>query len=252
MCPILLQRVLFFWFIFGLRPFLFGCIRSGYRPKVNILFIQVQYANVVVVTSKWILKKNSASVFISRDPLYLSPPGPQRPHAGATKASHITTPCPRRYNDRLAGGMREKPLLATRRSLPGKAEKVEIPPSSWRTRCTAVMRTAELLCCRCGLVGTHCSTAVALLWWIGRWVGGAWCGCLVGGGSLAIHEVAGGRTTTNLHAFLTGLRILNIPEPTKTVYCRTYCCTAVLLYRCCGLVSGWLLDGGCSGWCMAA
>ena len=51
-------------------------------------------------------------------------------------------------------------------------KNVEIPPSSSRARYTAVVRSAALLYCRCGLVDTY---------WVGRWVGG---GC-VGGWRLA-------------------------------------------------------------------
>ena len=61
----------------------------------------------------------------------------------------------------------------TARALPRKVEnrkKVQINSALLLAyhRCIAVVRTAVLLCCRCGLVGTYCSTAVVLLWW---WVG---------------------------------------------------------------------------------
>ena len=142
----------------------------------------------------------------------------------------------------------------TARALPRKVEnrkKVQIPPSSWRTTgappwcalpycCAAVVdwsvRSAPLLlyCCG-GLVGGL----------VGGWVVGG--GCLVGGGSLAIHEMAGGRKATNLPAFLTVLRILKTPEPTNCAsrtgippYILLHCCTAVVAWSEGG---GWVMGG---------
>ena len=123
-------------------------------------------------------------------------------------------------------------------------KKVQIPPSSWRT--TGVPLWCVLAyCCAAvvGLFGTYCSTAVVLLWWrVGRRVGG---GCLVGGGSLAIHEMTGGRETTNLPALLTVLRVLKTPEATKCSsrsgippYIFLHCCTAVVAWSVGG---GWVV-----------
>ena len=72
-------------------------------------------------------------------------------------------------------------------------------------------------------------------------MGGGWWvlgGCLVGGGSLAIHEVAGDRKTTNFPAFLTVLRVLKTPEPPKC-FSRTGIPPYILLHCCGGLVGGW-------------
>ena len=129
-----------------------------------------------------------------------------------------------------ASGEHEKPLRG----------RLALSPGRWRIvrkckshRCTAVVRTAIQLCSRCGLAGTYCSNAVVLLWWwVGSWVGG---GCLVGDGSLTIHEMAGGRKTTNLTrvSYLTTNEssiLRNQPNaPRVPVYRRTYCCTTVLL-----------------------
>ena len=70
-------------------------------------------------------------------------------------------------------------------------------------------------------------------------------GCLVGGGSLAIHEMAGGGKTTNLPAFLTVMRVLKTPESTKCSprtgippYMLLHCCTAVVAWSVGG---GWVV-----------
>ena len=64
----------------------------------------------------------------------------------------------------------------------------------------------------------------------------------MGGGSLTIHELAGGRKTTNLPAFVTVLRVLKTPEPTK-VSARTGIPPYTLLYLCTAVVA-WSVGGG--------
>ena len=101
-----------------------------------------------------------------------------------------------------ASGGHEKPLPGTARALPRKVENRT--KSANPTQLLAYHRTTGVplryriattaVCCRCGLVGTCCSTAaVVLLLYccdggaVDGWVVGG--GCLVGGGSLAIHEM---------------------------------------------------------------
>ena len=176
---------------------------------------------------------------ISRSPLYRSgsPPGPQRPCARATPASHIT-PVSRRHNGRRfptrrAGSV--KRLSRGRLSLsPGRrriVRKCKSPSSSSRTRCTAVVHAAALLCCRCGSVGASCCTVVVVVWWVGRWIGDGWW--VLGGWRLDRLPRWRGRVEkiTNLLSFLIGpSRLVNQQNsPRVPVYCHTYCCTAVLL-----------------------
>ena len=77
---------------------------------------------------------------------------------------------------------------------------------------------------------------------------------LVGGGSVAIHEMAGGRKKKRTYPrFLPGCgssRLRNQPTAAcVTEYCRVYCCTAVLLLCCCCvLVGAWLVGGEFTGW----
>ena len=92
-------------------------------------------------------------------PLYGSPPSPWRPHARATPSLHISPRCPRRHNDRRfptprAGGMKSL-----------SRGRLALPPGKWRivsANPTQLTPSAVLLCCRCGLVGTYCATAVVL------------------------------------------------------------------------------------------
>ena len=88
-----------------------------------------------------------------------------------------------------------------------------------------------LLCCRCGLFGTFCSTAVVLLWWVGRWVGG---GCLVGGDLFAIQEMAGGRKNDEPPRVYYRAAALKTSKPTKCSprtgippYILLHCCTVM-------------------------
>ena len=119
------------------------------------------------------------------------------------------------------------------------------PFSSPRRRsCTCVAcccTGAALLCCRCGLVGTYCCTAVVLLWSVGRWVGGGWW--VLGGWRLArsLPEMSGGRKN-------------NEPPRNEMLLAYRYTAvhTAALLYCCSGLIGGWCMGGGCTGWCLAA
>ena len=92
--------------------------------------------------------------------LYRSLPGPLRPHARATPAQLISPRCPRRHNGRRvptprAGGMKNFSW-----------GRLAISPERWRIvrKCKSHPAPAVLLCCRCALVGAHCSTAVVLLW----------------------------------------------------------------------------------------
>ena len=138
----------------------------------------------------------------------------------------------------------------TARAPPRKVEnrkKVQINPTQLLAhhRCTAVVRTAELLCCRCGLVGAYCSTAVVLLWWwVCRWVGGGWW--VLGRWRLALSP---GRwrivRTCKCHT---------APGVPQVYRCRAYCRTAVLplwigwyvlLHCCCtAVVVAWSVGGG--------
>ena len=61
---------------------------------------------------------------------------------------------------------------------PGKADnsnKVEIPTQvlAYQVYCCGA-HCCSAVCCRYGLVGTYCCTAVVLLLWVGRWLGGEW------------------------------------------------------------------------------
>ena len=74
-------------------------------------------------------------------------------------------------------------------------------------------------------------------------------GCLVGGGSLAINEMAGGRKTTNLTRVC--YRAAG-PQDSGTThmllaYRYTAVHTAALLYYWSGLVGGWVVGA----WCVA-
>ena len=85
-------------------------------------------------------------------------------HARPTHQPSVSQAIQRPTSPNSASGGHEQPLPGTARALPRKVEnrkKVQIPPSSWRT--TGVPLWC-VLCCRCGLVGTYCSSAVVLLW----------------------------------------------------------------------------------------
>ena len=146
------------------------------------------------------------------------------------------------------------PIPGTARALPREVEIVEnVNPTQLLGYhgCTAVVRTAVLLCCRCGLVGTYCSTAVVMLWCVGRWVGGGWW--VLGGWRLARDpRNGGGRKTTNLFAFLTVLylpmaAVLKTPEPTKC-FLRTGIPPYILLHCCTAVVAWSVGGGGARGW----
>ena len=113
---------------------------------------------------------------LSALPLATRPLAAARPcHARSTHQPSVSPATQRPTSPNSASGGHEKPLPGTAGALPrkvGNRKKVQIPPSSWRT--TGVPLGCVLYC-RCGLVGTYCSTGVVLLWWwVGRWVGGEW------------------------------------------------------------------------------
>ena len=187
---------------------------------------------------------------LSALPLATRPLATARPcHTRPTRQPSVS-PATQRPTSPNSASVVIKSLSGGRLALsPGRwriVRKCKSHPAPGVPQCTAVV-AAVLLCCRCGLVGTYCSTAVVLLWWwVGRWVDGVG-GCVVGGGSLAIHEMAGGRKTTNLPAFLTVLRVLKSPESIKCSsrngvppYILLHCCTAVVAWS----VGG----GGARGW----
>ena len=169
---------------------------------------------------------------------HLTPSDCRPYHARPTHQLSVSPATQRPTSPNSASGGHEKPLPGTARALPRKVEnrkKVQTPPSSWRA--AGVSLWCVLLYCRCGLVGTCCFTAVVLLWWsVGRWVGG---GCLVGGGSLAIHEMAGSRKTTNLPRFLPCCGSSRLRNQVLLAYRCTVGHTAALPYCCSGLVGGW-------------
>ena len=92
-------------------------------------------------------------------------------------------------------------------------------------------------------------TAPLLLYCCGGLVNG-WVvdgGCLLGGCSLAIHEMAEGRKKTNLPAFLTVLRVLKTPELTKCSS-RTGVPPYILLHCSTAVVASPVGGGGARGW----
>ena len=153
--------------------------------------------------------KHSVSVFVSRDPLYRSPPAPQRTHARATPTSHVAPPCLRRHN----GGRFPTRRAGSVKSLSG--DNSRSPPEVGESSESANPHPTQLYCYCCiagcvvlrwGLVGTYCCTAVVVLWWVGRWVGGGlWV--LGGGGSLVPQDRSprwrGFVKQNNLPTFLT-------------------------------------------------
>ena len=156
-------------------------------------------------------------------------------HARPTHERRISTP--------RAGGM--KSLSRGRLALsPGRWRIVRKCKSHPAPGVPQVYRCGA--CCCAAVVDWSVRTAPLPLTtvMVGWSVGG---GCLVGGGSLAIHEMTGGRKTTNLPAFFTVLRVLKTPEPTK--YSSRSGIPRYILLHCCTAVVAWSVGGGgACGW----
>ena len=162
-------------------------------------------------------------------------------HGRATPTSHLTPSCllrhnGRRFPTRRAGSVKSLSGDGSRSPQEDEEspESAILHPIQFYCYCCTAGCGLCAVCCRWRLVGSYCFTAVIVLWWGGRWVGvGRWV--LDGGASLAAQGGSprwlGFVKKTNFPPFLiTSYRLENQPNaPRVPVYCRTGCCTAVLL-----------------------
>ena len=132
------------------------------------------------MTSKWIFKNIGFSIHCAwpAQALATRPPANARPcHAHPTRHPSFSPATQRPTFPNSASGEREKPLGGRLALSPGRrriVRKCKSPPHQalYCYCCTADWGLCPV-CCRWGLVGTYCCTAVSVLV-VGRSVGGRW------------------------------------------------------------------------------